>query len=222
MVMQCNEIEQVLVREGLAPLPEAARAHLAECSACRHFVADLTSIVSVAHELPAEVEPPARIWLSLQAQLVQEGIIKTPTVPMAQDRVPWWQPLLAFLRSRSLATATVGLLLVAAAIFQVRTNDTASTPVAPANHPSLTAFENTRITLNEQEPVARGMILASTSPTDNSLRQNLDTLDQFISDCEQRIKEEPQDELTREYLANAYEQKAELLSAMMDRGGSVN
>jgi hypothetical protein len=39
------------------------------------FVADLTSIVSAAHELPAEVDPPARVWASLHAQLEREGIL---------------------------------------------------------------------------------------------------------------------------------------------------
>jgi hypothetical protein len=36
------------------------------------------------------------------------------------------------------------------------------------------------------------------------------------------MKEEPRDDLAREYLSDAYQQKAELLSAMMERGGSVN
>jgi hypothetical protein len=57
---------------------------------------------------------------------------------------------------------------------------------------------------------------------DVSLRQNLDIVDHFIADCEQRVKEEPRDDLAREYLSGAYQQKAELLSAMMERRGSVN
>jgi hypothetical protein len=83
-------------------------------------------------------------------------------------------------------------------------------------------FAATRIVLNEQEPLARGIILASTSPVDTSLRENLQTVDDFIADCERRLNDAPQDDLAREYLSNAYQQKAELLSAMMDRGGSVN
>ena len=47
-------------------------------------------------------------------------------------------------------------------------------------------------------------------------------LDEFIADCEHHLKVAPQDELAREYLYNAYQQKTELLSAMMDRGRSVN
>jgi hypothetical protein len=48
----------------------------------------------------------------------------------------------------------------------------------------------------------------------------LDIVDNFIADCEQRVKEQPQDDLAREYLSGAYQQKAELLSALMERGGS--
>jgi hypothetical protein len=47
-------------------------------------------------------------------------------------------------------------------------------------------------------------------------------VDKFIVDCEQRVKEQPQDELTREYLSGAYQEKAELISVMMERGGSGN
>jgi hypothetical protein len=47
-------------------------------------------------------------------------------------------------------------------------------------------------------------------------------VNEFIADCERRVREVPSDELAREYLTNAYQQKAQLLSAMMDRGGSLN
>ena len=55
---------------------------------------------------------------------------------------------------------------------------------------------------------------------DVSLRQNLDIVDKFIADCEQRAKQQPQDDLTREYLNGAYQEKAELISVMMERDGS--
>jgi hypothetical protein len=51
------------------------KAQVRERSGCQSFVADLTSIVSAAHELPAEVDPPARVWASLRAQLEREGIL---------------------------------------------------------------------------------------------------------------------------------------------------
>src|SRR4029077_15991364 len=88
--MQCKDVEFVLEQEGLAPLAEAARVHVAGCSHCQDFVADLATIVSVANEFPAEVEPPPGVWVSRQAQLELEGIIKTPAIPARGERSAWW------------------------------------------------------------------------------------------------------------------------------------
>jgi hypothetical protein len=84
------------------------------------------------------------------------------------------------------------------------------------------SFASAAQALDDQEPLATGMILASSSPVDVSLRDNLKKVNEFIADCERHLKEQPQDELTREYLSAAYEQKAELLSAMIERGRSIN
>ncbi len=73
--MQRKEVQVAIDEDGLAPLLEAARGHLHERNRRQSFDADLTSIVSAAHELPAEVDPPARVWTSLRAQLEKEGIL---------------------------------------------------------------------------------------------------------------------------------------------------
>lgn len=225
--MLCRDVEVVVEQEGLAPLPAEVNAHLSECRECRNFIADLTSIVDVARKMPLEIAPPDRVWISLRAQLELEGIIKEPVLAppfeTSVERASWWHGFGDLFRSRALATATVGVLIAAAAVLQITNDNRVNEPSSP--QPSVVAlndFTATRTTLNDQEPLARGMILASTSPVDASLRDNLQTVDDFIADCERRVKEEPQDDLAREYLANAYQQKAELLSTMMDRGGSVN
>ena len=222
--MQCKDVEFVLEQEGLTPLPEAARAHVAACSFCQEFVADLATIVSVANELPAEVAPPARVWNSLRAQLELEEIIKTPVVSLSGERSSWWPGLSELFRSRALATAAVGLVIVAAGFLQLRQKpDTSLEPNGIAAGPaSQIAFAQTAKVLNDQEIDLRNMHLAGTSPVDNSFQQNLQQVDEFIADCERHLKAEPQDELAREYLSNAYQQKAELLSAMMDREGSLH
>src|SRR5215467_1419491 len=99
--MQCKEVEVVLEQEGWTPVPEAARAHLAECGSCQGLVEDLTAIVATAHLLPAEVEPPNRIWNSLRAQLEQEGVIKSPAI----KRESWWHGFADLFRTRVLASA---------------------------------------------------------------------------------------------------------------------
>lgn len=211
--MQCKEVEVVLEQEGFVPVPEAARAHLSGCSSCRNLIADLTAIVATAHLLPAEVEPPARVWNSLRLQLEEEGIIRT-----ARTR-PRWLSFSEFFRPRLLATAAVGLLIVVAAALQFQRPATQRTE---ARNTYENLYQDTSLTLNNDEAHLPAMQLAGNSSMDVSLRQNLDIVDKFIVDCEQRVKEQPQDDLTREYLSGAYQQKAELISVMMERGGSGN
>lgn len=209
--MQCKEAEAVLAQEGFVPVPEAARAHLADCSSCQNFIADLTAIVATAHLLPAEVEPPRRVWTSLRLQLEEEGIIR------AGARHPWWASLSEIFRPRALATAAVGLLIVASTALQL---ERPATQPTVARNTSDTLYQDTSLTLSNDEAHLPAMQLAGNSGVDVSLRQNLDIVDKFIVDCEQRIREQPQDDLTREYLTGAYQQKAELISVMMERGGS--
>jgi hypothetical protein len=222
--MQCKDVEFVIEQEGLAPLPEAARAHVATCSHCQDYVTDLATIVAVADELPAEVEPPARVWVSIQAQLALEGIIKSPVVSAQGERSSWWRGFNDLFRSRALATAAVGVVILVAGVMEWRQPpEQNSMPATTAAKPDWQIpFAKTAKVLNEQEVDLRNMQLASTSPVDSSFRQNLQQVDDFIADCEHRVSVAPQDELAREYLSNAYQQKAELLSAMMDREGSLH
>jgi hypothetical protein len=212
--MQCKEMELVLEQEGIAPLPAAARAHLVSCPSCQSLVADLRDLVAAAHTLPAEVEPPSRLWVSLSAQLAAEGVIKSPA---ARDtgRLSWWRGIAELFRGRAFATATVGLLIVAAGILQI---ERPAVEISESQNP----YAESARALTEQENGLVNMQLASTSTVDASLRQNLTAVDDFIADCERRLQAEPQDELAREYLFGAYRQKAQLLSAMMERGGSGN
>jgi len=133
----------------------------------------------------------------------------------------------------------VGILIAAAAVFQIRSDRTTPhvAPPAPTQAAKVVAavpaskppaaqasgeFDRAARDLNDQEPVATGMILASSSPVDASLRDNLKKVNEFIAECERHLKEQPQDALTREYLSVAYQQKAELLSAIIERGRSIN
>jgi hypothetical protein len=212
--MQCREIELVLEQEGIAPLPAAARAHLVSCAACQSLVADLRDIVAAAHALPAEVEPPARVWVTLRAQLETEGVIKSPAAIDA-GHLSWWHGIAELFRGRALATATVGILILAAGVLQIQRP---AVEIPESKNP----YSETARALTEQEQGLADMQLASTSTVDASLRQNLTAVDDFIADCERRLQAEPQDELAREYLFGAYRQKAQLLSAMMERGGNGN
>ena len=219
--MQCRHVEEVLELEGLAPLPENVRGHVAGCRQCQGYIADLETIVSAAHELPAEVEPPSRLWVALRTQLELEGIIKGPAAAPKAETISWWSGFGQRFRGRTLATMTLGAVLAAAAVLQIRQTPGPS-PILVGDQvpPNIAAIAKQ---VNQQEVDLRNMHLVGTSsPVDAALEQNLQEIDGFIADCERHLKAAPRDELAREYLADAYQQKAELLAAMMDRGRSVN
>ncbi len=82
--------------------------------------------------------------------------------------------------------------------------------------------ESASFALSQAELDVPNMQLAGNSQVDASLRQNLRTLNAFIAECELHLKQNPQDELAREYLNTAYQQKADLLAAMMESGRGDN
>jgi hypothetical protein len=273
--MQCKELEAVLEQEGLSPLPLDAREHLSRCSACQGLLADLSAIVVTAKRIPAEVNPPERIWVSLRAQLEAEGIIRETAQIEAQAGESWWQGIAQRFRPRVLATVAASLFVIVGGVYvaqRLRTkspvatspvpavtqnaNRTApapaqKTPEAPVRNPApatqsvavnkppaqargvresttelqpspteKASFGETAQALSDAEGALPSRPLANNAAVDASLRQNLRTLNEFIAECEARLRQNPQDQLTREYLNMAYQQKAELLTAMMDSGRS--
>lgn len=227
--MQCRDIEAVLENEGFSPLPEAVRTHAASCTACSNLIADFSAILSVAETLPVEVEPPTRVWVALKNQLEAEGIIKNATDAVAATpQASWLENLFRILRGRALATAAVGLVIAVAGIVQIQNGghggqppQSTVTPIAP-NEPLGPTGQTLRQVEQTVPMVLQAGTLSSQNVVDDSLRQNLKSLNQFIEECRRRLKQDPNDELAREYLSVAYQQKAELLSAMLDSARSVN
>jgi hypothetical protein len=228
--MQCSDVAQVIERDGFSPLPEAARGHVAGCSTCSLLIADFEHMVTLAREIPAEVQPPARVWVSLRAQLEAEGLIRETPVVVPVESVPWWQGIGQFVGGRMVVTAAVAVLIVAAGYFQM-THKRALSPLpntaAAVTQPGIIAepFADPATSLDREEeslgPVQPASLSAG-SPIDNSLRENLATLNTFIKECRKRLQEDPNDQVARDYLSAAYQQKAEILAAMMERGRSVN
>jgi hypothetical protein len=119
---------------------------------------------------------------------------------------------------RMLATAAVAVLVFAVGYLGMRTSKEPDTVIAEP-------LAQTGATLDQEEmslPQAQPASLSGDSQVDNALRENLATLNAFIKECRKRLQENPHDQVARDYLAAAYQQKAEILAAMMERGRSVN
>jgi hypothetical protein len=276
--MQCKELQAVLADDELNALSREAREHLTGCPDCQGLLADFSAILAAAKTIPAEVNPPQRVWVALQAQMEAEGMLRDAQPVEAIPARSGWSGIAAFFRPRVLATIGAAVFVAAGAVYIAQRPGTqtsvpvAAVPTANANaadtvkpgtpveatavqpppvltspkhrgvaetarlitppvpreskgelapSPSETAyFGDSAAVLSETENNLPTRRVAENAAVEAALHENLHTLNEFIAECESRLKQNPRDQLTREYLRMAYQQKAELLNAMMDSGRS--
>jgi hypothetical protein len=217
--MQCNQLEQILEQQADGPLPEPALAHISTCAVCRGLKADLDAIHDAVTELGAEgIAPPERVWIALRTQLEAEGIIREPQPAAQSVKQGWW---FAFQRP-ALAGAFLSFVLVAAGLAGYMGNSTQM-----AVHPQFD-FKQEAFAVPTAESVFKEEVLTvgdenipgfqqKDAPVTDSIRRNLNIVDNFIVMCEKSVREQPENEMAREYLYGAYEQKAELLATATNR-----
>lgn len=224
--MKCEQFQEVLEQQDAGRLPDPAQAHLQDCDACRALSADFEAIRAIALQLDAEVAAPAeRVWISLRNQLEAEGLIHEIRVDESRFATPsasvagpgWW----AIFQGPAIAGAFLGLLIAAAGTFSYFSNfsqtsvQTQLTPVQDASYvPSAdSVFKEEVLTVGSDS--IPGLQRQDTAVTD-SIRRNLRIVDNFIAVCEKSVREQPDNQMAREYLYGAYQQKAELLATAMN------
>ena len=214
----CNEFVGHLEQWMEGERPTGLQAHLRDCANCRALAGDLEAIreAALASAVP-EAEPPARIWVSLRAQLEQEGLIRDGR------RAGWLENLKAHLGGTFtilprpvLAGAYLSAVIavaVALAAPGVRQPDESrwiagnESGTQPLRAELASAEQDTISTWQDSNPAVTA-----------SLHQNLAIVDNYIVLCEKSVLEDPENEFARDYLYDAYEQKAELLAQMTERG----
>src|SRR5712692_7916612 len=214
--MQCQEFEQIFEQQEAAPLPADAAAHLGACGQCSAMVSDLEAIRAAARGIAAatQVEPPERLWVSLRGQLVSEGLIREPAE--AVHTPGWLSGWLAGLPRPVLAGAYLAFVLAAAGLITLQSNLRRVEMSRSTPEPTATAALDSQLTTVERRTISA---MRQNNPVvSDSLRKNLDIVDNFIAMCEKSVREEPENDVAREYLYGAYQQKAELLAMMVERG----
>jgi hypothetical protein len=194
-----------------------ARAHARDCEGCRSVADDLDAICETARSFAtAEVEPPARVWIALRAQLEQEGLIRSPRRGWFGSPRHWFDGISGALPRPAFAAACLAAVIAVAFALGRRTdtqfNDnswirTTQTFTTPLSAQLATAEQDTISSM----PVSNSLATAS-------LHENLAIVDNYIALCEKSVREEPQNEMARDYLYEAYHQKADLLAEMNERG----
>ncbi|HXP81393.1 MAG TPA: hypothetical protein VN976_15915 [Verrucomicrobiae bacterium] len=222
MNMQCEQFEQLLEQQDEGALPKPALAHLETCEACRALSADFSAIHDMALELGnEEVAPPERVWISLRNQLEAERLILDPqAAPRNASHASsgWW----SVFQRPAVAGAFLGLVLAAASTVGYMSNfaqtsvhsqlaiqqETSAVPAADS------IFKEEVLTVGSDS--IPGLQRQDTAVT-ASIRRNLQIVDNFIAICEKSVREQPDNQMAREYLYGAYQQKAELLATAMNR-----
>ncbi len=225
MNMQCEQFEQVLEEHEDGALPKQALAHIETCDACRALSADLTAIHDMALEVGAEdVAPPERVWIALRNRLEAERLILKPQeVPNAlqgASEAPrgWW----TLVQRPAIAGAFLGLVLVAGSAIgylskapQTAVQSQVTVPQEFSPVPSADSVFNEEVLTVGNDSIP-GLQRQDTAVTD-SIRRNLQIVDKFIAICEKSVREQPDNQMAREYLYGAYQQKAELLATATNR-----
>jgi hypothetical protein len=196
----------------------SAQAHLRDCPSCRSFIEDLGKIRAAAAQLMAsDPEPPARIWFSLRVELEKEGLIHdTPSEIPSKSWVRELcsgrftalpRPVLAGGYLAALLAIAFGLSgPINSRINRQRWLDGTQSSTEPLSAQLMSA-----------EKASFSSLPASETPVTASLHQNLEIVDNYISLCENSVREEPENELAREYLYEAYQQKADLLAQLNEQ-----
>jgi hypothetical protein len=205
-MMRCEEFDQYAARwlEG-ERTPEAA-GHLQNCNRCSTRMADLELIASAASTLPG-LKPPERVWISLRSQLEAEGLLRTPK--SLRER---WLEFFPARRHTALATAMISAL--AAVLLMVPPSPS---PESARSTASLWNFARVGEQLATAEAGASRDFHLRDPEVTASYQQNLALVDSLIGECQRKVNEDPNDEMAREYLVTAYQQKADLLNALSER-----
>lgn len=201
------------------------QAHLRNCPHCHAIVNDLNAIQAQARSWSSsETDAPERVWTALREQLEKEGLIRDTVLDSkrsgreaASARWPWG--LFGGVPRPVLAGAYLAALIAVAFAL--------SGPI----HKKVNEekwLEGTRIStsplraeLNTAEQNSALSLASSNSDVSASLHQNLAIVDNYIALCEKSVREDPQNEIARDYLYEAYRQKADLLAQMSERGENI-
>jgi hypothetical protein len=217
--MECREFERYNERWMEGERSPDAAAHLEACPHCRSLVDDFEAIRAAAPLLADDAAPPAHLWISLRAQLEAEGVIREPR------RAAW---LAGLLRpwAVALATASLAILVVAGIAGQRywqrhRQQQQLAQMQAAWHKQNAKAFEPLNTQLDQAERHAVSSMHERNPAVGDSLRQNLAIVDNSIAVCEKTLSEEPENETTRDYLYQAYQQKADLVTMIAERGAAT-
>jgi anti-sigma factor RsiW len=210
--MTCAEFEEVLpdLLDGSRNLE--IEAHLESCPQCAELVSDLRAITEECKLLRASEEPPAEVWNSIQSTLRAEGIIRRherPFLVPAREKpwaVRWLVPVAAVL------VAGLAFFLTRPAL-QQRLQQNSSSQAAVSTSPASTQIASA----DDDDQQVLAAVSERAPMMEASYQDNLRSVNAYIADAQEILRERPNDDEARQYLLEAQQQKAMLYEMALDR-----
>ena len=199
---------------------EAVEKHLKSCPLCAAFHKDLHSIRAGVEGLEP-LDPPEHLWTNLRFQLEAEGLIRS------KPKESFWAALLPK-RLPDLKPAWSGAILALfLGIGSLLVYDlTTRSPVVPVPAVSTSHQEAVLEELRKAEANYRAAIEALSASSREKLESldpvlaqvfhdNLATMDYYLHECKEAVKNSPENPLAHRYLLAAYQKKVELMQTIV-------
>lgn len=219
--LPCNQLAELLGQSPDGPLPHAALSHLGSCPSCQALWQELEAIRLAGNELGADPpEPPSHLWPALRQKLQSEGLIRD------SNQRGWFTDWFGFSPRFAIGGAYVAILALATSLVGLHIDRPTALSLNSVEPTVAAPSETVTADIDKTLDGDLERVVASLSERDaalaTSVRENLGVVDNLISLCEQSVREHPDDPMVRDYLYGAYQQKATLLAAAIDRSAMEN
>lgn len=206
--MSCEEFQRVLpeLEDGYSLEQEQ---HLKTCSHCSALVADLNAIAREALLLAEVEEPSPRVWNRIEIALRQEGLIRDPQPAALPNPVRWNRLWLVPLAASCLVI--FGLLL-----YQRGGVHPQIAGIVPSTPHPVTASLPEGVSAEQAELLK--LVAVQTPSLRASYESEFRAVNAYIRDAESAVRRNPNDQISQQYLNNAYEQRAMVYEMAMDHG----
>jgi hypothetical protein len=204
--MNCTEFQNALPDCIDGGAPAEAEGHLKSCVACAELVADLKEIAGQARLLAAD-EPSPGVWSRIEKSLVLEGLVRAAAP--APRRALWWGARQNRWAVPAWAGAVAALLLLAFGMNTLRQPTTPPGGVAVLKPAALVDDDDMKfLAAVEKRTPSKGAARYKT---------HLEAVNASIRDAKRSVEQDPRNELARERLIQAYDQKSALYEMAMAR-----
>jgi hypothetical protein len=195
--MNCAEFQRGLpyIIDGSGSAEEDE--HLRTCKVCADLVQDLRYIAEQAKLLVPMEDPSPRVWNGISKSLEREGLVKPAPARrglLGPQRQSWgWM----------IPVAAVLALAVGISLWRAHTASQAVTSNQASIQPAAVAAD---VDSDDQQVLDQ---LAQVQPALKAdFEKNLHSVNAYIRDAKNTLQENPDDNEAKQYLMQAYEQKA--------------